>query len=85
MINGFIVMILVMLGCIGLGVLLGWSFWGNDVKYYKNLAESYKKRLTSQDVDIKEVIIRYLKNREIEIERDKDVVNKICKQHEPQN
>ena len=78
MIDGFFIIILVMLGCIGLGVLLGWTFCGNDMKYYKNLAESYKKKLTSQDVDVKEVIIRYLKNREIEIKRDKDVVNKIC-------
>ena len=69
MINGFIVIILAMLGCIGLGVFFGWVLWGQDVKYYKNLAESYKKKLTSQDVDAKEVIIQYLKNREIEIER----------------
>jgi len=69
MIDGFIVIILAMLGCIGLSVLLGWSFWGSDAKYYKNLVESYKKKLTSQDVDIKDVIIQYLKNREIEIER----------------
>lgn len=71
MIDGFIVIILAMLGCIGLGMLLGWSFWGSDAKYYKNLAETYKKKLTSQDVDVKEVIIRYLKNREIEIERER--------------
>lgn len=68
-------------GFIGLGVFIGWRIWGFDAKYYKNLAESYKKKLTSQDVDVKEEIIRYLKNREIEIERDKDVVNKICKKH----
>ena len=43
MIDGFIVIILAMLGCIGLGVLLGWSFWGNDMKYYKNL---YERKLT---------------------------------------
>ena len=62
MIDGFIVIILVMLGCIGLGVLLGWVLWGNDMKYYKNLAESYKKKLTSKDVDVKDVILRYLKS-----------------------
>lgn len=78
MIDVFIVISLVMLGCIGLGVLLGWTIWGGDMKYYKNLAESYKKKPTSQDVDVKEVILRYLKNREIEIKRDKNVVNKIC-------
>ena len=78
MIDGFLIIILVMFGCIGLGVFLGWSFWGSDVKYYKNLAEAYKEKLASPDIDIKEVIIQYLKNREIEIERDKDVVNKIC-------
>lgn len=85
MTDGFIMIILAMIGCIGLGVLLGWSFWGSDAKYYKNLAETYKEKPTSQDVDVKEVILRYLKNREIEIKRDKNVVNKICKQHEPQN
>lgn len=42
MIDGFIVIILAMLGCIGLGVLLGWSFWGRDMKYYKCLFEHYK-------------------------------------------
>ena len=66
MIDGFIVIILVMLGCIGLGVLLGWCFWGNDMKYYKNLAESYKKELASPEVNeailekrVKDVINRY--------------------------
>jgi hypothetical protein len=42
-----IVITLAMLCCIGLGVLLGWSFWGSDVKYYKNLAEEYKNKLES--------------------------------------
>ena len=62
MIDGFIVIILAMLGCIGLGVFFGWVLWGQDVKYYKNLAESYKNKLKSQDVDEKEVIIRYLES-----------------------
>ena len=79
MIDGFLIIILVMFGCFGLGVLLGWVLWGNDMKYYKNLAETYKNKLKYQDIDEKEVIIQYLKNREIEIERDKDVMNKICK------
>ena len=79
MIDGFLIIILVMFGCIGLGVLLGWVLRGNDMKYYKNLAETYKNKLKYQDIDEKEVIIQYLKNREIEIERDKDVMNKICK------
>lgn len=51
----YIIIILIMLGCIGLGVLLGWSIWGFDAKYYKNLAEAYKKRLASPDV--KEAIL----------------------------
>ncbi len=42
MIDEFIVIILAMLGCISLGVLLGWSFWGKDMKYYKCLSEHYK-------------------------------------------
>lgn len=45
MIDGFIMIILAMLGCIGLGVLLGWSFWGNDMKYYKNLYEKSQEDL----------------------------------------
>jgi hypothetical protein len=36
MIDGFLIIILVMLGCIGLGVLLGWVLWGTEMKYYKN-------------------------------------------------
>lgn len=43
MIDGFLIIILVMFGCIGLGVLLGWTFWGSDMKYYKNLYEKSKK------------------------------------------
>ena len=50
MIDGFIMIILAMLGCIGLGVFFGWVLWGQDVKYYKNLAEAYKKKLTSPEV-----------------------------------
>ena len=46
MIEEYIIIILVMLGCIGLGVLLGWCIWGYDAKYYKNLAEVYKDKLT---------------------------------------
>lgn len=42
MIDAFIVINLVMLGCIGLGVLLGWVLWGNDMKCYKDLYEKYK-------------------------------------------
>lgn len=48
MIDGFIMIILAMLGCIGLGVLLGWSLWGNDMKYYKNLSEAYKNKLAER-------------------------------------
>jgi len=57
-----IVITLAMLGCIGLGVFFGWVLWGQDIKHYKNLAETYKKELESQDVDIKEVIVRYLQS-----------------------
>lgn len=64
MIDGFIVIILAMLGCIGLGVLLGWSFLGGEAKYYKNLAEAYKKELASPEVT--EAILE---------KRVKDVVN----------
>ena len=63
MTDGFIVIILVMFGCIGLGVILGWVLRGSDVKYYKNLAETYKNKLKYQDFDEKKVIIRYLKSR----------------------
>ena len=49
MIDGFIVIILAMLGCIGLGVLIGWSIWGNDVKYYKALYEHYKTKYNSPE------------------------------------
>ena len=48
MIDGFIVIILAMLGCIGLGVLLGWVLWGTEMKYYKNLSEVYKKKLAER-------------------------------------
>lgn len=50
MIDGFIMIILAMLGCIGVGVFFGWVLWGQDVKYYKNLVEAYKKKLTSPEV-----------------------------------
>lgn len=61
-----IVITLAMLGCIVLGVLLGWSFWGSDMKYYKNLAEVYKNKLASPEVQ--EAMFE---------KRVKDVVNKI--------
>lgn len=51
MIEEYIIIILVMLGCIGLGVLLGWCIWGYDAKYYKNLAEGYKDKITSSEVE----------------------------------
>lgn len=70
MIEAFIIIILGIFGFIGLGVFFGWVLWGQDVKYYKNLAESYKKKLTSPEVS--EAILE---------KRVKDAVNKICKQH----
>lgn len=42
MIYVIIVIILTMLGCIGLGVLLGWAIWYNNMKYYKCLSKYYK-------------------------------------------
>lgn len=51
MIDGFIMIILAMLGCIGVGVFFGWVLWGQDVKYYKNLTEKYKKELASPEVN----------------------------------
>ena len=66
MIDGFIMIILAMLGCIGVGVFFGWVLWGQDVKYYKNLTEKYKKELASPEVN--EAIIE---------KRIKDVVNNL--------
>lgn len=70
MIDGFIVTILVMLGCIGLGVLIGWSIWGNDVKYYKDLYEYYKTKYNSPEEkkarfqkQVKDALYKYMKNR----------------------
>lgn len=67
MIGELIIIILVMLGSIGLGVLLGWALWGNDMKYYKNLAEVYKNKLASPEVQkamlekrIKDVVNKFL-------------------------
>lgn len=53
MIDVFIVIILVMLGCIGLGVLLGWVLWGNDMKYYKNKYDKcvQKHRTPKTEID----------------------------------
>ena len=69
MTDGFIVIILVMLGCIGLGVLLGWSIWGNDVKYYKYLYEHYKTKYNSPEEEktrfqkqVKDALGRYIEN-----------------------
>lgn len=59
-----------MLGCIGLGVLLGWNFWGNDVKYYKELYEYYKTKYNSPEEkearfqkQVKDALYEYMKNR----------------------
>lgn len=65
MIYGYVVIILLIVCCIGLGVLLGWCFWWSDVKYYKNLADACKKKLESPEV--KEAILE---------KRAKDVLNK---------
>lgn len=42
MIYGYIVIILLILCCIGLGVLVGWVLWGRKMKYYKYLSIHYK-------------------------------------------
>ena len=63
MIEAFIIIILGIY--VGLGVFIGWSIWGIDMKYYKNLAESYKEKLTSPEVN--EAIIE---------KRVKDVINR---------
>lgn len=42
MIYGYIVIILLILCCIGFGVLVGWVLWGKGMKYYKCLSEHYK-------------------------------------------
>lgn len=61
-----IVISLAMFSFIGVGVFFGWVLWGQDVKYYKNLAESYKKELASPEV-----------NESIIEKRIKDVVNNL--------
>lgn len=43
MIDGFIMIILAMLGCIGLGVLLGWGIWGKNNNDWKKLYEKSQK------------------------------------------
>lgn len=64
MIEGFLIT-LYLIACVSAGVLLGWSIWGEDMKYYKDLAEKYKKKLESPEVQ--EAIFE---------KRVKDVVNK---------
>lgn len=49
MIYGYVVIILLMLCCIGFGVLIGWCLWGIAAKHYKNLAKAYKDKLTSPE------------------------------------
>lgn len=70
MIEAFIIFSLGIFGFIGLGVFIGWTFWGSDAKYYKNLAELYKKKLTSPEV--KDAILE---------KRAKDVLNKFSRKH----
>ena len=55
--NELLIITLVLVACIGLGVLLGWVLWGNDMKYYKNL---YERKLTLDSLhspEMKEKII----------------------------
>lgn len=64
MIEGFLITLYLVV-CVGAGVLIGWSIWGFDAKYYKDLAEKYKKELESPEV--KEAILE---------KRVKNVVNR---------
>lgn len=64
MIEGFLIT-LYLVACVGAGVLLGWAIWGEDMKYYKELSEKYKKEFESPEV--KEAILE---------KRIKDVVNR---------
>lgn len=63
MIDGFIVIILAMLGCIGLGVLLGWSFWGNDAKYYKSKYNSPEEEKARFQKLVKGALDQYMEDR----------------------
>lgn len=66
MIYGYIVIILLILCCIGLGVLLGWGFWGRDMKYYKNkynkCVQKYRKPATEIDSEKLEVANKNIRN-----------------------
>lgn len=72
MIEAFIIIILGIFGFIGLGVLIGWLLWGNDVKYYKDL---YERKLTLDSLHSPE-----MKKKLIEIGKKYDPkIFKTCK------
>ena len=68
--NELLIITLVLVACTGLGVLLGWSIWGNDVKYYKDLYEYYKRKYNSPEEkkarfqkQVKDALDKYMENR----------------------
>lgn len=82
MIDVFIVIILVMLGCIGLGVLLGFVLWGNDMKCYRDLYEKYKtlyyspeEREARMQKSCKDAFNRYMK-RNYEFTKKRQIIKR---------
>ena len=62
--KSLLITIIVLIGCIGLGLFLGWCVWGSDAKYYKNL---YERKLTLDSLHSPE-----MKKRIIEIGKKYD-------------
>ena len=65
-----LIITLYLVACVGAGVLLGWSIWGNDVKYYKDLYEHYKTKCNSPEEEkaifqkqVKDALDKYMENR----------------------
>lgn len=68
MIEAIIIFSLGIFGFIGLGVLIGWSIWGNDVKYYKYLYEHHKTKYDSEEKarfqkQVKDALDKYMEDR----------------------
>lgn len=56
--------------CVGVGVLLGWVLWGNDMKYYKYLYEHHKTKYNSPEEEkeifqkqVKDALDKYMEDR----------------------